>query len=98
MIEVQLLNLARLPHLQQYECCRQLKSSNMNTIKVKKGAVVSDNFGGKRTVKEEFEAEVIVKQSDYYICRNAGKFQSGLEEIIGDKQSFFVEESDVVRS
>lgn len=70
----------------------------MNTIKVKKGAVVSDNFGGKRTVKEEFEAEVIVKQSDYYICRNAGKFQSGLEEIIGDKQSFFVEESDVVRS
>jgi hypothetical protein len=70
----------------------------MNAIKVKKGAVISDNMGGKHTVKEEFEAEVIVKQSDYYICRNAGKFQSGLEKVLGKKQSFFVEESDVVGS
>lgn len=53
-------------------------------------------MGGKHTVKEEFEAEVIVKQSDYYICKNTGKFKSGLEKVLGKKQSFFVEESDVV--
>jgi hypothetical protein len=79
-----------------------IKIKVMNTITVKKGATVEDNFCGKHIVKEDFEAKVVERQhveplEPYYICVNDGKFISGLEDVM-DGQCFFVKESDAAKA
>lgn len=73
-----------------------MNTTNQKQITVKKGAVIEDNFCEKHTVQEDFEATVITKQDDYYVCHNT-MFKSGLEKSLGAiGQSIFVHQSDTI--